>query len=53
MFRASKQHVAGTYHGKQEHDMLVLKAMNKTPLLNFSQRCMENEVAPMKTWQVI
>src|SRR5215216_6492122 len=53
MFRASKQHATGTYHGKQRHGMLVIKVYNKTPLLRFSQICTENTVASMQTWQVI
>ena len=53
MFRASKQHAIGTYHGKQNHGILVEKEKNKTPLLNFSQKCTEKMVASMQTWQVI
>ena len=47
MFRASKQHATGTYHGKQRHDMLPLNALNKTPLLNMSQKGTKDMMAPM------
>ena len=53
MFRAIKQHAIGTYHGKQRHGMLLIKEINKTPLLNLFQRSTENMVASMQTWQVI
>ena len=33
MFRAIKQHVTGTYNGKQRHGMLIIKTKNKTPEL--------------------
>ena len=38
MFRAIKQHVTGTYHGKQRHGMNLLIAQNKSPLLTMSQK---------------
>ena len=47
MFRAIKQHVTGTYHGKQRHGMLILKTKNNTPLLTMSQKGSENMMAPM------
>ena len=47
MFRAIKQHVTGTYHGKQRHGMKLLKAYNKSPLLTISQKGSENMMAPM------
>ena len=53
MFRAIKQHVTGTYHGKQRHGVLILKTKNNTPLLNLLQRSTENMVASMQTWQMI
>ena len=52
MFRASKQHVTGTYHGKQRHGMLVLHALNKTHLVNMLQKPTEMMIASMQTWQV-
>ena len=33
--------------------MLVLKEINKTPLLKFSQNCTQTMVTSMQTWQVI
>ena len=53
MFRAIKQHVTGTYHGKQRHDMNLLNAYNKSPLLTVSQKGSEKMVASMQTWQMI
>ena len=53
MFRAIKQHATGTYHGNQRHCMLVIKKINKTPLLNLFQRSTEEKVAPLQTWQMI
>ena len=53
MFRAIKQHVTGTYHGKQRHGMLILKTNNKTPLLNLFQRSAEKMVASRQTWEMI
>ena len=47
MFRAIKQHVTGTYHGKQMHGMNVLIAYNKSPLLTMSQKGSENTFASM------
>ena len=41
MFRAIKQHVTGTYHGKQRHGNLLV-AQNKSPLLTMSQKGSEN-----------
>ena len=38
MFRAIKQHVTGTYHGKQRHGMNLLIAYIKSPLLTISQK---------------
>ena len=42
MFRVIKQHVTGTYHGKQRHGMNILIAYNKSPLLIISQKGTEN-----------
>ena len=53
MFRAIKQHATGTYHGNQRHGMLLLNAINKTPLPNLFQRSTEKMVASMQTWQMI
>ena len=53
MFRAIKQHVTGTLHGKQSHGMLILNTKNKTTLPNLFQRSTEKMVASMQTWQVI
>ena len=47
MFRAIKQHVTGTKHGKQRHDMILLNAYNKSPLLTMSQKGSEDMMAPM------
>ena len=47
MFRAIKQHVTGTYHGKQRHGMNLLIAYNKSPLLTMSQKGAEDMMAPM------
>ena len=47
MFRAIKQHVTGTYRGKQRHGMNLLNAYNKSPLLTMSQKGSEDMVAPM------
>ena len=47
MFRAIKQHVIGTYHGKQRHGMNLLNAYNKSPLLTMSQKGSEDMMAPM------
>ena len=47
MFRAIKQHVTGTYHGKQRHGMNLLIAYNESPLLTMSQKGTENMMAPM------
>ena len=47
MFRAIKQHVTGTYHGKQRHGMNLLNAYIKSPLLTISQKGSENMMAPM------
>ena len=46
MFRAIKQHVTGTYHGKQRRGMEVLKELNKSPLVTISQKGSENMMAP-------
>jgi len=48
MFRAIKQHATGTYHVKQRHGMLILKTKNKTPLLDMSQKGIENTIHPCK-----
>ena len=53
MFRAIKQHVTGTYHGKQRHGMNLLIAKNKTSLLNIFQRSTEKMIGSMQTWQMI
>ena len=47
MFRAIKQHVTGTYHGKQRHGMNLLKAYNKYPLVTISQKGTEDMMATM------
>ena len=47
MFRAIKQHVTGTYHGKQSHVMILLNAENQSPLLTMSQKGSEDMMAPM------
>ena len=47
MFRASKQHVTETHHGKQRHGMNLLIAYNKDPLLTMSQKGTENMMALM------
>ena len=46
MFRAIKQHVTGTYDGKQRHGMNLLIAQIKSPLLTKSQKGSENMMAP-------
>ena len=38
MFRAIKQHVTGTYHGKQRHGMNLLKAYNKKSLTDYKPK---------------
>ena len=38
----------GTYHGKEEHGMLVLDALNKTPSLNMIQKPMDKMIASMQ-----
>ena len=47
MFRVIKQHVTGTYHGKQRHGMKLLISYNKSPLLNMSQKGTADMMAPM------
>ena len=47
MFRAIKQHVTGTYNGKQRHGMNLLNAYNKSPLLTMSQKGSEDLMATM------
>ena len=47
MFRAIKQHVTGTYHGKQRHGMNLLIAQNESPLLTMSQKGSEEMMASM------
>ena len=47
MFRAIKQHVTGTYNGKQRHEMNLVIACIKSPLLTMSQKGPENMMAPM------
>ena len=47
MFRAIKQHVIGSYNGKQRHGMNLLIAENKNPLLTMSQKGLEDMMAPM------
>ena len=49
MFRAIKQKTTGTYHGKQRHGMIVIKALNNTYLLNLFQISTENMVGSMQT----
>ena len=55
MFRASKLHARGTDHGKQEHVMLELNALNKTPSLSIVQKHMDLMTASMQNgklcWQ--
>ena len=46
MFRAIKQHVTATYHGKQRHGMNILIAQNKSPLLTMIQKGSEDMMAP-------
>ena len=53
MFMPSKLYATGTYYITQDHGMIVLNALNKTPLLNLSQRPTEKMVASMQTWQMI
>ena len=53
MFMPSKLYAIGTYYSKQDHGMIVLNALNKTPSLNLSQRSTELMIAPMQTWQKI
>ena len=52
MFMPSKLDATGTYYITQDHVMIVLNALNKTPLLNLSQRSIELTIAPMQTWQM-
>ena len=47
MFRAIKQHVTGTYQGKERHGMNLLITYNKSPLLTTSQKGSEDMMAPM------
>ena len=47
MFRAMKQHVTETYHGRVRHGMKLLKAYNKSPLVTMSQKGSENIIASM------
>ena len=47
MFRAIKQHVTGTYHGKQRHGMNLLISYIKSALLAISQKGSEEMMAPM------
>ena len=47
-FRASNLHAIGTYDGKQEHGMLVLNALNKTPSLNFIHKLTDLMIASMQ-----
>ena len=47
MFRAIKQHVTGTYNGKQRNGMNLIIAYNKSPLLTMSQKGSEDRMAPM------
>ena len=47
MFRASKHHATGTYHGRAMHGMKLLKQNNKSPLLTISQKGSEDTMAPM------
>ena len=47
MFRASYQHATGTYNIQTRHDMILLKAYNKSPLLTMSQKGPEDMMAPM------
>ena len=50
MFMPSKLYATGTYYITQDHGMIVLNALNKTPLLNLSQRSTKLMIAPMQTW---
>ena len=47
MFRAIKQHTTVIYHGKIKHGMILIKAYNKSPLLNMSQKGTEDMMSPM------
>ena len=49
MFMPSKLDATGTYYITQDHGMIVLNALNKTPLLNLFQRPTEKMVASMQT----
>ena len=42
MFRAIKQHVTGTYHGKKRHVMNLLITYNKSPLMTMSEKGTED-----------
>ena len=53
MFMPSKLYATGTCYNTQDHGMIVLNALNKTPLLNLSQRSTELMLAPMQTRQMI
>ena len=53
MFMHSKLYAIGTYYSTQDHGMIVLSALNKTPLLNLGQRPTERVVASRQTWQMI
>ena len=50
MFRAIKQHVTGTYYGKQRHGMKLLNAWNKSPLMTMSQKGIEDMSKTSQTW---
>ena len=52
-FMLSKPYATGTYYITQDHGMIVLSALNKTPLLNLGQRPTERVVASRQTWQMI
>ena len=47
IFRARKNHATGTYHSRQRHGMILLKAEIKSLLLNMSQKGTEDMMAPM------
>ena len=51
LFGAWKLYATGPEHGKVNHGMELLKAINKSPLVTLSQKGSENTIASMWTWQ--
>ena len=47
LFRASKQHATGTCHCKLRHGINLLNSYDKSPLLNLSQKGLEDMMASM------